>query len=414
MGKLAVFIDADNFCDNTALDAAMKAIQLLDKSVLLKHAYGNASSLRGIEASMAKYGIRPISNLMAGKTTTDIALAIGAMEAVCRNAEVKVVVICSGDADFAPLALRLREMGCHVICVGRKSNLFSSASAFYDEVLAIDTKVELAPEVAAKTTHSVPVVSSSKAGAAGTAAPLMKPSPSAPAPSLAKTSVVPAAKAQSSVKVSAVAASEKAKNALLERVLTNCSQLRDGQWHPLGTIVQQLRAANVLAKNAKAVAWFAQLAPYMRLQPVGKPHQICFKQPAPRNKDKVKQATPAKSRPALASPESTHAVIKPFPATARSWDIPKRQKPIVLPAPLNALRMALVQVAAQRVSVADIVLAVPELISADACSYRCVMARLHERGLVLPSQSILRVLLRHPHSFRFDNPAAPQALVYVN
>ena len=113
-GNLAIFIDADNLNDPTALDHVLTSVRTLADRIVYRRAYGRPESLRAIEAVLWRHGVRPVANLIVDKTTTDSALVIDAVEAVCRN-DINVVAICSGDADFVPLAMWLRERHCKVL-----------------------------------------------------------------------------------------------------------------------------------------------------------------------------------------------------------------------------------------------------------------------------------------------------------
>ncbi len=142
--NLAVFIDADNLNDPTALDHVLTSVRALADRVVYRRAYGRAESLRAIEAVLWRHGVRPVANLIVDKTTTDSALVIDAVEAVCRN-DIDVVAICSGDADFVPLAMWLRERGCRVLCFSLPNKIFANPESFYDDVVLIDVISNSAP-----------------------------------------------------------------------------------------------------------------------------------------------------------------------------------------------------------------------------------------------------------------------------
>ena len=127
--NLAVFIDADNLNDPTALNHVLHALRTVADRVIYRRAYGRPESLKGIEAVLWKHGVRPVANLIVDKVTTDSALVIDAVEAVCTN-KIDIVAICSGDADFVPLVTWLREKGCHVICYSLSNKLFANAESF--------------------------------------------------------------------------------------------------------------------------------------------------------------------------------------------------------------------------------------------------------------------------------------------
>lgn len=80
---------------------------------------------------------------------------------------------------------------------------------------------------------------------------------------------------------------------------------------------------------------------------------------------------------------------------------------------LHGLRAVLVQLAIRRVSVADVLLAVPEMLSGRLCALSAVAGRLREKGLLGSSQSALRVLERKPGVFEIRMDRAPQAVRYL-
>ena len=90
-----------------------------------------------------------------------------------------------------------------------------------------------------------------------------------------------------------------------------------------------------------------------------------------------------------------------------------RQPAAPLSIHLHALRTALSQVAVQRVRREDILWAVPELIFGTPCALSAVAGRLRDKGLLLQSQSALRIFERHPKSFVVDLSRHPQSVRHV-
>ena len=83
--NMAVFIDADNLNDPTALDHVLTSLRSMADRVLYKRAYGRTESLKGIEAVLWRHGVRPVANMIVNKVTTDSALVIDAVEVVCTH-----------------------------------------------------------------------------------------------------------------------------------------------------------------------------------------------------------------------------------------------------------------------------------------------------------------------------------------
>ena len=111
--QAALLIDADNFADAKALEAAWEQLKFHAGRVSICRAYGAAMRLQALAEPLRNIGARPVANLPLDKNTTDAALMADAV-ALHFQQGVRLFAIASGDADFAPLAVRLREWGCEV------------------------------------------------------------------------------------------------------------------------------------------------------------------------------------------------------------------------------------------------------------------------------------------------------------
>ncbi|MFG5409679.1 NYN domain-containing protein [Piscinibacter sakaiensis] len=78
--------------------------------------------------------IRPIVNISTGKNSTDIALAVDAIDLVLAERP-DIVVLVSSDSDFAPLVVRLREKGCRVEGIGQEGKTGADSKTVYDDFL---------------------------------------------------------------------------------------------------------------------------------------------------------------------------------------------------------------------------------------------------------------------------------------
>jgi len=117
--KIAVLIDADN--------AQLKALKaILDEifkygRIIVKKAYGDWKnpSLKNWEDELKQLAIKPEQQFAytKGKNATDFALVIDAMDLLYTNNYNAFVIVCS-DADYTPLAIRLRETGAYIFGVG--------------------------------------------------------------------------------------------------------------------------------------------------------------------------------------------------------------------------------------------------------------------------------------------------------
>ncbi len=128
--QIALLIDADN--------AQYKNIGLLINRVstfgriIIKRAYGNwtKAALKKWDGIFNKYAIKPIHQIdyTTKKNATDIALIIDAMDFLYTS-NCNCFAIVSGDSDFTPLALKIRETGSLVIGVGLKNTSKSFINA---------------------------------------------------------------------------------------------------------------------------------------------------------------------------------------------------------------------------------------------------------------------------------------------
>ncbi len=234
----------------------------------VRRAYGSAEKLKGLTKELHTHAIRPFVNLAVTKNTTDLALAVDCMELACQTPTLTVVAIGSGDADFFPLVVRLRERGIRMICVSRKDNLADDAALFYDEVLVVGA-------ASAKQTHSEPAGASSAANKA-LKAPTIKQSVATPkaakAPALRSLPAVKIVKPAVPTKKDGVSASE----VTVEQILTAAPSLQAGRLCTLTQVAVLLRAAKLLGPNASSVKFFKSHLDAFALAPSESPNKVQY------------------------------------------------------------------------------------------------------------------------------------------
>jgi len=117
--RIAVLIDADN-AQLKSLKAILDEISKFGR-IIVKKAYGDWKnpSLINWEDELKKLAIKPEQQFAytKGKNATDIALVIDAMDLLYAKNYDAFVIVCS-DADYTPLAIRLRETGAYIFGVG--------------------------------------------------------------------------------------------------------------------------------------------------------------------------------------------------------------------------------------------------------------------------------------------------------
>ena len=258
--NMAVFIDADNLNDATALDHVLTDLRHRAERVLYKRAYGRVDSLKGIESVLWRHGVRTVSNMIVNKVTTDSALVIDAVEAICTQ-DIDTVAICSGDADFVPLATWVRERGCHVLCFSLSSKIFANPESFYDEVILLEVVEK--PQIPAASKIAEPEV----------------PTATDSEPALRVEAEAPGGEVRPAGGVAAgpkPRAPQPSSQELVEQVLQALPSLRNGQSQHLSHVVSTLRQRGVLGKTTKTSVWFAQFGGCFQLQPAQKPNQIVY------------------------------------------------------------------------------------------------------------------------------------------
>ena len=134
--RVMLLIDADN----VSVDVMEQAVRLLMNQhggVHVRRAYCTAESAVSNQAAFKRLGIKPMVKLAAGKNSTDIAMAVDAIDLVLAERP-DVVVIASSDSDFAPLVHRLREKGCVVRGIGQKGKVGDETQDVYDDFTVLE------------------------------------------------------------------------------------------------------------------------------------------------------------------------------------------------------------------------------------------------------------------------------------
>jgi hypothetical protein len=265
---IALFIDADNLSKSEWFDEACRKLTLKLGRISVRRAYGSAETLKGLSKELHDHAIRPFVNLAVTKNTTDLALAVDCMELACQTPTLTTLAIGSGDADFFPLVVRLRERGIRMVCVSRKDNLADDAALFYDEVVLVGAD-------AVKQARSQPVATSA-AATASAKAPQIKGSVTPPkavkAPAPGSPPAVKGTKSAALPKKDGVSAGE----VTVEQILKAAPQLKAGQLCTLTQIAVLLRAAKLLGPNASSVKFFKSHQSDFTLAPQERPDKVRY------------------------------------------------------------------------------------------------------------------------------------------
>ncbi len=307
--RVMLLIDADN----VSIDIMEQAIRLLlnqHGGLHVRRAYCTAESAVKHQSAFKRLGIKPMVNLAAGKNSTDIALAVDAIDLVLAERP-DVVVIASSDSDFAPLVQRLREKGCVVRGIGQKGKTGDETQDVYDDYTVLEhhksesttaarkaparktaarktavAKAPAAKKAATKRSTAKKAAPAEPAAVVSTVAPATPTEdaqpPAAPARKAAsKTARKTARKASMPTEEAAAGAvpapAASPAEARIDAVLAVLPELAAGQSLALNVAVQRLREAQLLGRNTPSTKFFAALADRFELRPAGKPTQVLLR-----------------------------------------------------------------------------------------------------------------------------------------
>lgn len=258
-GGVALLIDADNLSSPESVEEALRRLTELVGPVAIRRAYGSADNLKGLATVMRELAIRPVVHDPLTKNTTDMLLAVDALDLWYEYAPA-VIAIGTGDADFAPLALRLRERGVRLICFSQKTKLSPDIRAYYEQVFIVRAKsaadTEPAPKAKAKAPPAKKTAPRTKA--------VPKTRPPTPAP-VATPAVTPVAAPAPPALAEAVAA-----------ILAVVPGLQDGQTVALNDAVKLLHDAKLIGKNGSSIKFFKKYAAHFELSPETQPTRLRF------------------------------------------------------------------------------------------------------------------------------------------
>jgi NYN domain len=329
LDHVALLIDADN----VSMDVIEQAIIWTAKHYggpHIRRAYCTPESAVKHQERFKRLAIRPMVNLAAGKNSTDIALAVDAIE-IAVTERPNVFVIASSDSDFAPVVSRLRERGCRVVGLGQQGKVGQETRGIYDdyEIFAhhgddsaapastsrgrgrgtprktvVASKVPVAPAKPARAVKKtavkkaaapsvgaeavaavtlVPTARKTSARKTPTArktaarkvasAPTTAPATSPIAPPPARAAAPPSPAMQPSRPPSASASSDTG-GTRADALLQALPELQSGGWMQLNLAGQRLREARLLGKSGSSIRLLKQFPQHFILEPEDRPNRV--------------------------------------------------------------------------------------------------------------------------------------------
>jgi len=156
--SLAVFIDYENLALSAApkgrgkrsqsvvLDMGKVFERLVEKGkIVAKRAYCDWQRFPDAVTPLHELGVELAEipdRKYTGKNSADIRLVVDAMEMCHSKGYIDTFVVVSGDSDFTPLVLKLKEDGKNVVGVGCKDSTSEILSANCDEFIYYEDIVE--------------------------------------------------------------------------------------------------------------------------------------------------------------------------------------------------------------------------------------------------------------------------------
>ena len=279
--RVMLLIDADN----VSVDVIEQAVaHLLDAhgALHVRRAYCTAESALKHQSVFRRLSIKPMVNLSTGKNSTDIAMAVDAVDLVLAERP-DVVAIASSDSDFAPLVARLREKGCRVVGFGQDGKTGEETVQVYDDftVLAHRRSASAAASPASK-----------KATRPTAKTATRKSSATAEAAAKSPADKVPARKTSTRRKAAAPAAPAPAPMPeKVQQVLDLLPELARGGTLQLRVASARLRDAGLLSRSGSSTRLFGQYPDRFELLPAGQPNNVRLRAPATEPADAKGPAT---------------------------------------------------------------------------------------------------------------------------
>jgi uncharacterized protein (TIGR00288 family) len=256
--KTMLLIDADNL----SVGVMEQAVALLLKehgALHVRRAYCNAESAAKHQAVFKRLGIRPVVNLSTGKNSTDIAMAIDALDLAIAE-QPDLIAIASSDSDFAPLVLRLREKGCRVVGIGQEGKTGDETQTVYDAFTVLAHRAVASAPAPAKRPAS-----RTRAAAADPSTPrktaTRRKAPVKSAPVAAPPALPPAEPV-----------ADKAR-----QILMALPELVRGDTVELRVAADRLRAAGLLSKSGASTRVFGAFPERFELVPAKNPNKVRLK-----------------------------------------------------------------------------------------------------------------------------------------
>ena len=259
---IALLIDADNFSSPAWINEAIQTLEMNCGDMAIRRAYGSAENLKGLADILRLKVIRPFVNLPSPKNTTDMSLAVDAMELACLTPRPKLMVIASGDSDFIPLVVRLRERGIRVMCVSERSKMSQDAIAAYDQIIYVGENQVNRPVTGDAVSTTAPNT--------GTALKKSVSTKHAAKPPVPKQAVEKKTPAKNGVQKT----TKTMPTITAKQIIAVLPKTPIGEWIALSEVAKRLHDKKLLAKSATSTKLFRKFPEHFELTPSSKPNKV--------------------------------------------------------------------------------------------------------------------------------------------
>ena len=284
--RVMLLIDADNVSADV-IAQAVDHVMAQHAAIHVRRAYCTAESALANLQLFKRHSIRPIVNLSTGKNSTDISLAVDAVDLVLAERP-DVVVIVSSDSDFAPLVIRLREKGCRVEGIGQQGKTGEDSKPVYDDFIDLThgrarAGTSVGPRTPARKRAAPKAVETAPARATRAPGPAegrpMDEAPAAPSRSRSRSSAAPQQSVPEAARPPATPAAPRPGPLLPDEVTRILAAVPD-LWRrgkiELGIASEQLRAGKLLSKSATSSRLFKKFPAHFALTPEVQPNKVQY------------------------------------------------------------------------------------------------------------------------------------------
>lgn len=401
--RIALLIDADN-APAEKVDDILTELSTLGE-ISIRRIYGNWTKphLQNWQTKLLDYALRPMQQFdyAKGKNATDMAMTVDAMELLYTERPDAFGIV-SSDCDFTPLVMHLRAKGVQVFGfgAGQTPKAFVNACSRFLYLESLGQAEEAAPpeeiDLSLKAASDLPTTISKQ--------------------NQQESIKNKAEEAPKTTSRAPVLTPQLRQDTRLMNLLRSAVQALqdDSGWAQVSTLRTQIgnKASfdprNYGYSNLKKLLIATEEFDFQSLD---------SPKIAVRRKQKALPPLAVAVQPVSALPR-TPAPPKASPSSSPPHTVLLLGSPVAgrktqpLQERFRPLRSVLFQLAARRTGLANILLAVPELLTGQPCSYSAVAARLREHGLLSSSQGPLPLLQKYPASFVINLAKLPHTVTY--